>query len=52
MKKRWDYNICPICGCALDVGEKCDCETIPDNAQEDQGAGQQETNLYGDAKTA
>lgn len=26
MKKRTDYKICEFCGCALDVGEKCDCK--------------------------
>lgn len=26
MSKRTDYKICPYCGCALDVGEVCDCE--------------------------
>lgn len=20
------YNTCPVCGCSLDPGEKCDCE--------------------------
>lgn len=20
------YSVCPICGCSLDPGEKCDCE--------------------------
>lgn len=31
---RSDYRICPYCGAALDVGEKCDC------TQERQTAGQ------------
>lgn len=22
---RTDYRICPYCGCALDVGERCGC---------------------------
>ena len=22
---RTDYKICPYCGAALDIGEKCDC---------------------------
>lgn len=26
MRKRTDYRICPHCGAALDVGEKCDCK--------------------------
>ena len=26
MRKRSDYKICEYCGCALDVGEKCDCK--------------------------
>ena len=25
MRARTDYKICPYCGAALDVGEKCDC---------------------------
>ena len=24
--RRTDYKICPECGAALDVGEKCDCQ--------------------------
>lgn len=28
------YNICPMCGCSLDPGEKCDCEI--ENAREDE----------------
>lgn len=24
--KRSDYKICEFCGCALDVGESCDCK--------------------------
>ena len=24
-RKRTDYKICEFCGCALDVGEICDC---------------------------
>lgn len=25
-KARTDYKICPDCGAALDVGERCDCK--------------------------
>ena len=29
MTKRRDYHFCPICGAALDTGEKCDeCELL------------------------
>lgn len=24
------YRICPICGCSLDPGERCDCERDED----------------------
>lgn len=26
IKRRSDYKICPYCGSALDVGERCDCK--------------------------
>ena len=26
MYERSDYKICPLCGAALDIGERCDCE--------------------------
>lgn len=28
------YNVCPHCGCNLDPGEKCDCESIKAREQE------------------
>lgn len=28
------YNVCPHCGCNLDPGEKCDCESIKAIEQE------------------
>lgn len=31
------YNVCPHCGCNLDPGEKCDCESI--KAREQRRAG-------------
>lgn len=30
-KIRSDYYICPLCGAALDIGERCDCETTEIN---------------------
>lgn len=28
------YNTCPLCGCNLDPGEKCDCEDCEDDKKE------------------
>lgn len=28
------YNVCPKCGCNLDPGEKCDCESLKIEHQE------------------
>lgn len=28
------YNVCPKCGCNLDPGEKCDCESLKMEQQE------------------
>ena len=28
------YNVCPKCGCNLDLGEKCDCESLKIEHQE------------------
>ncbi len=31
------YNVCNICGAALDPGERCDCEREQDVHQEEEG---------------
>ena len=29
------YNTCPACGCNLDPGEKCDCEEVKAQKQDE-----------------
>ena len=29
------YRVCPLCGAALDPGERCDCQDTADHKEDD-----------------